>query len=575
MKIRVMCKTLVSLFLLLVVNTALSATLTSRIDRNPIKINQTLTLIVQYDDQVNSSDLDLTELSNDFEILANIPNTNSSVSIINGQTTRQSTTTWRITLAAKREGKLQIPALSINGDTSDPIDLEVASLSAEELAAPQPIEVTLTIDDAENLSIKPGEQVLISLELSAAANVGNLRGEELSIEGVDIELLDQQNGQRLENGVARQVAIWRYAIFPSSSGQIDIPAQTFTGTIGGRSSFFDSFISGGQQVGGRSIAQSISVDPQPDTEGRNWFPAKNVTIIPSWSGDINQVRVGEPITRSITIMAEGQRATTIPPLRDLTQTNYKSYKDQPQLETNNSDQGVTGTRVESEAIVPSTSGELVLPEQRISWWDINADQWRETILPEERINVLAAAPGSLPTQNTAQSATNSSGSNILSNNPNMAPISTSKSNWLWKIATLLLALICALQFYLMRKPTRISTNPSEVVNSGRLSEKITWNQLLQDLTTGNERAIRKQILIWARSALPQHAIESLDSVAQLSNSSELRVELNKLDKSIYSDGEAADLELLSKTLSDVRQEFININNKRNLNRKGLAPLYPT
>lgn len=567
-------KILVTTLLLSVNAQIFAATLSSRIDRNPIKLNQTLTLIVQYDDQLNSSDLDLSGLTDDFEILANVPSSNNSVSIINGQTTRQNTTTWRITLAAKKQGNLQIPSFNINGATSAPIDVQVLNLTEEELATPQPIEVNLTIEDADNLSIKPGEQIIMNVELSAAANVGNLRGEELLIDGVDIEPLGQQNGQRLENGVARQVAVWRYAIFPTKSGQIDIPIQTFTGSIGGRSSFFDSFISGGQQVGGRSVAQTINVDAQPSTNGKTWFPANNVEITSSWSGNINQVRVGEPVTRTITITADGQRANAIPPLNTSTQNNYKSYKDQPQLNTSTSQSGVIGVRTESEAIVPSASGELILAEQRISWWDNQTEQWQEAILPEETLTVLASVGGSPTLQNTQNSDLKPDVDLTQSTVANRTESPSNWTDWFWKLATGLLAMLCLIQFYLLRRQPLTESKTITPTNDHGLNEKVTWNQLIQNLKTGEPRLLRNQILNWAQSAVPKQTIVSLDAVSNLSKSAQLKTELNKLDKFIYSNGEAIDLDQLSLQLKQLREEFKDLNNLQNNTSDVLAPLYP-
>lgn len=569
-------KLLFSLLLLSISNLVNAATLSSSVDRNPIKINQTLTLTVQFDEQVDSSSLDLSELEQDFEILANSPNTRNSVSIINGQTTRLSTTTWRITLAAKRDGALTIPAFTINGVSSRPINLQVASLSAAELAEAQPVEVTLTIDDTDNLSIKPGEQIIVNIELSAATNVGNLRGEELIIPGVDIEPLGQQNGQRQENGVTRQVAIWRYALFPTNSGQIEIPSQTFTGTIGGRSSFFDSFISGGQQVGGRSVAQTINVVAQPNSNGNVWFPANDVSIESAWSGGTNQIRVGEPITRSITITASGQRANAIPPLSTNSQTDYKTYQDQPLLENTTSAQGLIGVRIETVAIVPSTSGELTLAEQRVRWWDNLTDQWREAVLPEETLTVLPGIGGTTineqaPTQNLSVNST-----------PNSAQLSQTTSNttsirstnWWWQLATICLALICLLQFYYLRKKTTVAVKQEPTKNDSGLNENTAWKQLQQSLKDGDSKTIRKHLLAWARSAMPNKRILNLDSISGLSNSPTLRSELNQLDKSIYSNGEAINIERLSTQIAELRDEFKTANKQQTTAAGELAPLYP-
>ena len=567
-------KFLICLLLLLTNSFVYGATLSSRVDRNPIKINQTLTLTVQLDEQVNSSNLDLTELAKDFEILAMVPGSNNSVSIINGQTTRLSTTTWRITLVAKREGALTIPAFTVNGVSSAPISVQVNNLSAAELAERQAIEVTLTIDDTDNLNIRPGEQIIINVELSAATNVRNLRAEELIIAGADVEPLEQQSGQRQENGIIREIIILSYAIFPTSAGQIDVPAQTFTGTIGGRSSFFDSFNSGGQQVGSRTVAQTINVDERPDNNGNVWFPANDVSIESTWSGDTTQIRVGEPITRSIAITAKGQRANAIPPLKNISQTDYKTYQDQPQLENTKSAQGLVGVRIESEAIVPSASGELILAEQRISWWDNLTDQWREAVLPAQILMVLPAIGEISQEQSTQNFSANSAPNTAQLNQSTPNSSLTNTNNWWWQLATICLALICLLQFYFLRNRGVVAVKQELTTNDTGLNESGAWDQFQHSLKGGDARVIRKQLLTWARSAMPNETILNIDMVSSLSNSPTLKSELNQLDKVIYSNGEAINTEQLIAQIDDLREEFKMANKKQQPLAGELAPLYP-
>ena len=85
---------------------AQNATLTSVVNRNSIGLNESFMLLVRYTDQVSSDTLDVSPLQRDFEILGITPNSSSSVSIINGQTTREATTSWRITLLPNRSGTL-------------------------------------------------------------------------------------------------------------------------------------------------------------------------------------------------------------------------------------------------------------------------------------------------------------------------------------------------------------------------------------------------------------------------------------------------------------------------------------
>ncbi|MEQ8952734.1 MAG: BatD family protein, partial [Gammaproteobacteria bacterium] len=346
--------------LLLLPAGAISAELTSSVDRNSININETLTLTLRYEESASSDSLELEVLRQDFDVLSVQPHTSNNVSIVNGNYSQQTLTTWTITLAPKREGTLVIPSFNIDGNVSDAIAIEV-SRSSGAGNRDTPMLVTL---DAETSQAYVGQQILITVELMAQENISNLSGGRLSLPNAHLELLDQQSFRRVQNGIAWQVVEWEYALIPEQSGMIEIPPQLFSGVMGATSNFGfpDPFNQRGRRISARSNAQQIEVLPPPETSGLPWFPARNVQINSSWSGDTSQARVGEPLTRTIEITATGQRASAIPPLPQPDSPAYKTYADQPRLQDQPSTSGIIGTRSESTAIVPSTAGELQLPE---------------------------------------------------------------------------------------------------------------------------------------------------------------------------------------------------------------------
>ena len=560
--------------LLFVFTEAQAALLTSSLSNNPVKENQTLTLIVRYNDHIDVSALDISALNQDFEILSNSPNRSTNFSIINGETTRVAATTWTITLKPKRNGAINIPAFEVSGEQSAPITLQVNALTPEELTQPQAIEVAVTVEDQGNESIKPGEQVIVQVELSAAMNVDNVRGQELVIQGASLELLGQQDGQRLENGVARQVVIWRYSVYPDEVDEIIIPSQTFSGTIGGRNSFFSSFNRGGQAVSGKSNEQRLKIEPKPATNSKPWFPAKDVSIDAKWSSDSSQIKVGAPITRTITITADGQRASAIPPLTPVSSTKYKSYQDQPQLENMNSAQGIVGTRSESQAIVPSESGELTLPELRLSWWDTNAEQWREATLPAETVTVLAGANTSsqvLTPQQTEIIASNAANEN----NQQISRAEENSTDWFWRIATLILGAIVVLQFYLLRKQSVSNlSEQSDIEEPVKLNEAAAWQTLQDSLEMNDASLTRSSIINWANAASPNRVMTNLDELAVLNGSVNLKKQLNILDRQLYGSGGDYKPSELKTALDEARQKLLASNRKQRSDAGVLAPLYP-
>lgn len=551
---------------------AYAGNLTSAVNRNQASTSETLLLTVTYDDQVDSSALDIKALEANFEILGVSPKSSSSVSVVNGQATRQSSTVWNITLLPKRQGNLTIPAFTINNDTSQKIVIKVDN-SAQTSSSTQPLQVWVS---ASSGSVYPDQQLLVEVELSAQSNISNLNGAQLIIEGAEVHALDQQNFQRIDNGIARQVVMLKYAIFAKQPGELVIPAMTFTGVKNGRRSIFGSR---GQQVVARSKTLPITVKELPGENSAPWFPADGVEIRSEWSGDTANLRVGEPVTRTITITARGQRANVIPPLdRPQDSDGYKSYKDQAQLDNQTSRDGFISTRIESEAIIPSKSllesasdgREIILPELKLSWWNVKLAKWQQAILPAETLTVFAAT-GAAADTTTAQQA------EILASQPQSGYLGLVHGNTLtWQLISLFMGLIIALQLCII---VRLKKSPgnSNHADDGKESERPVWAQLQKTLKTENPAAIRADIIHWAKSALENTQPISLQTIVDYSESSELKQELGKLDTCLYTDLYKGDSEFdanrLNHALTALRKRILEKEKQPKQQRYDLQPLY--
>lgn len=559
-----------SLIFLLTASLVHAASLSSSVNRNNIGINETLTLLVTYADQVSTDKLNLGSLKNDFEVLSARPQSSSNMSVINGQVTRQASTIWTILLAPRREGRLLIPAFSLAGETSNAITIQVSKANVVPVSK-QPLLVNLSVDNNE---IYLGQQLLVTLTLSAMQSVRDLSGDPLAIEGAHIEQLDQQTFQRIDNGIARQVVVLKYALFANDAGEITIPSQMFRGVIGSRRSIFDSFGSQqAQQVIARSKAHKVKVNSKPDGSNDPWFPAKNVTIKSTWSSDTKSARVGVPITRTIKITAEQQRASVIPPLKRDLQTSYKTYSDQPQLENTISAHGIVGTRVESEAIVPSESGELNLPEIRLSWWNTNSNQWQTAVLAAETLIVSPAL---------ASDVNESTPSIPMVTKPSDLDQDKVDNNWKWLalffsgLSFVLLLIIYKLRTQLSGSNVNIATGSNRDVNK---TESANWQQLQKSLKSNDIKLIRNNLVAWAQSAFTDGKVTSvqtlIDAVGSfLKNNTQLKTELTALERQLYNDKnkDKLNIKTLSTELTQLRKALNN--RKPDSKTNSLAPLYP-
>ncbi|MDG2087794.1 MAG: BatD family protein [Arenicellaceae bacterium] len=558
------------LIMVLVPNLAWPATLRGSVDRNQITSNDMLQLQLQYDGRAASDQLDLSGLQADWEVLDIRPQSSSSIRIVNGIQTQETYTIWSITLAPRREGTLLIPPISVDGTDSNSISIQVSEQSSD-AAAQQPIKVVISAEP-ENPILD--QQIIVTVELSllSSTQISNINGTPLEIDNAYVEQLAQEDLSKIDNGIEYQIVRWIYAVFPTQVGELTIPRQTFSGLIPARQRRgpFDVFGQRGQQVNARSESVTVNVVAAEEKPGAIWFPAEAVKIEAFWSDPARELRVGEPLTRTIKITALGQRAELIPPLPANDPTHsYKAYQDQPQLDTQIAASSLIGVRNESQAIVPTVAGPLSLPAQTINWWSTNTQSWEVAYLESSIVEVLPAA---VSETTPIIELTDSTAITTESNNTVFG--TQDRGNLVWKIAALALLGVTLVQaWFLYRRPTiTISTKRLNEVAISQ-TERQAWNKLTKIIGSANAKQIRRAILNWSLAAYPNQPRHSIDQLAEKAKSIEFTQALQQLDRSIYSGGGAAlDRNAINRGLQGLRKHAKTIQPERG---SALPELYPT
>jgi hypothetical protein len=79
---------------------------------------------------------------------------------------------------------------------------------------------------------------------------------------------------------------------------------------------------------------TLEVKPAPATfTGRHWLSAEQLVLKEEWSGDNQEMKVGEPLTRTLRILANGATVGQLPELNvGQTDDKLKTYPDQPVLQ---------------------------------------------------------------------------------------------------------------------------------------------------------------------------------------------------------------------------------------------------
>ena len=552
------------------------AELTSKVNRTVLDSNETLQLRVRLDAQAFTSEPDFTPLQTDFEILSN--SRQQQYSSVNGKSV--SYTDWNLILLPKRTGIILIPSLKYKREISNAVEVTVraATTSGSAASGKQPI-YTETLVDKSAVYIQ--EQIILTHRLYTSVQLRDYSLSELDIPGAIVQRLGDSQFQKVINGRNYLVLEVRYAIFPQSSGKLDIPPLRFGAYETASRSQFGSFSSRGNRVFRDTDAKRIDIMARPaHVPANEWMPSSKVELSEQWSGDLDSLIVGEPITRTIRINAQGLTGAQILPLPIIESPNYKVYPDQPQLEEQAIGDGVLGTRTESLALVPNRAGELVIPAIEMRWWDTKNQRMQTASLPATKVQVNPnTAINNAPLDNNAPLTT----MEPLDLNPEPAgffgSVGSAKASMLVKLSLLLNALLLAtiaLLLFSRRKQRTIKQTSSQQKTSPLLNLKQQLKAIEIEAKNNNLMAMRDGIVTWGQCLFAETPPTTLKALSLLLDDAELQQQFAQLDRQLYK-GEAESTEDsldVSLLLQRLKQQSTFSRSSVSSSGNGLKPLYP-
>ncbi len=511
--------TLLMLFLLSPVTNA--ATIKATVDRNPIAINESFQLTFSSTESPDG-DPDFAPLKKDFDIL-NQQQSNQT-SFVNGKISH--TLQWSLTLMAKKTGKLLIPSITFGSDISNPLFIEVKQSVAQSANR----DIFLQVEASPKTPYVQS-QVLYTVRFFRRVQIRQASLDDPEPENAVVEKLgEDKNYSTVINGINYSVIERQYAIFPQKSGPMTIPPVTLTAEVvrnrSSRFGFFGSQLTTTRRA--RSLPVTLEVKAKPASyTAAHWLPAQQVVLKEEWSNDKLTVNVGEPITRTLTLLAIGTTSSQLPELS--AQPNnpaLKSYPDKAVLKEQISEHGIIAFREEKTALIPSKPGDYVLPEIKVYWFNTQTNETEMVSLPEVTLHALAAKNSNVTTPPVAQTPAKAEQSTPQC--PPEAELKTTDNSLIWKGLSLLLAVLWGLTLlYCLRfKKAPVEKTTPSLVN--HVDDNI--NRLLKKACQANDPKAAKQALLkWGK----QHF--SANSLAAIAPHCEarLRDEINKLNQYLY------------------------------------------
>ena len=518
-----LARSVLAVILLMTFSVAQAAPVTAKLDRSSAVVGETVTLVLQTSDTDQSLDTDLAVLNADFDVLNRRSET--QMSFVNGRQT--ASVRLVITLEPKRAGNLLIPALKFPGASSSPLVLKVTAAPTLAPGDVEPVFIEVTVQP-ETGPYYVLSQVSLMVRIFYQANLTEAAINPPAPTQASVRLLDEVPYQSDRNGERYRVLERRYAIFPERSGTLTIPSMQLSGRLIERPSdrLWQPTVRG-RRVRVESEPLTLEISPRPTSfTGDFWLPARRITLSQQIT-DSEKLHVGEPITRTVIMDAMGLEENMLeePLWPDV--PNARIYPDQPQGISRDDGEWVLGHKEFRYAVVPELTGELVLPEIRLDWWDTVANQQRTAVLPEHRVKVLPSAidqsvmvipPAAevMPGVSVGMSAGNSA----ASRNPVLWKTSTGAFAFLW---------LLTLFFYLRRRDVLMPV--PGVKGSASEAEKDLLKQIQQACQKGDVSSARKDLAQWIRNYAPANQRGSMREFGMACGEPELQTAIAELDAS--------------------------------------------
>lgn len=587
---------------------AFAASFEASINRNEIAAGESFRLELSLSGASAKTAPDFSVLEKDFTIVSR--RQSSQTTIINGNVS--SSINWQLTLIAPKDGRYTIPPVSINTDAgqikSNALEIIVsktAALSSQHgNSSVQALSVAAIVNKKAPYQNEP---ILYTVKLIAARSVGDVTIPEFKVPDAIIEKQgDAKVYDAKRQGQPVKVIEARYLITPLKSGTLKIPAFVFQGQIesavqrqrqrslfndsffGGRSPFsmfdnlssYEPFAVASKEISLNIKAPAVSMDP--------WLPLSSLKISDNLEG-ADKAKVGEPLTLSFTMVAQGAVGSILPSLENQVTANgdFKIYTDKPEIGESISDDGqnITGWREEIYTLIPQKSGILNLPKIKVPWWNVIENKMAYTTISARKINVAAGEISAKPAADSEKYLEKAQ----IAQNP--APIKEAQSLvpetkqekalpayiiMALGIAGILILSLIGLVFYLWRKVsaesgTSENRQPTTLLPANE--DKISLGAI-RNAKTAEELKNTLRLYVHQHWNAPRNA--SLMSIYALlkEKSPENKKLFTDLDGVLYAGGDV-DLEVLKKNLYRLLKSSNSDRVKQNKNQAPMKSINPS
>lgn len=384
-----------------------AASVTAAPDRFVVPAGETFDFVVSLTDGESWQPPDVSALTRDFDIVDR--RRASHAEMVDGKPVHVDQ--WVMTLLPKRTGTLTLPSLAVGGMTTPAAQVQVVPAAASDPAETSEEPLFVRLEAARTPAFVQSD-VPVTIRIYDALG---MRGGAMEKPVSDSATFTAEGGQR---SYVKTIGKRRYRVIeqsylmrPQKSGVITIPPVALNAVVPGfkgSSAASDlanvlgrGGMSGLDRLGERTLtvqSQPVSITVQPRPAGvTGWFlPARGVTLSQEWSMPVDQIKVGDTVTRTITVAAKGASPNQLPPLEAAPVEGLRQYAEDSRSDATLIDGASAAVLTKSFAVVPTQPGPVTLPAIEVPWWNLATNREEKAVLPAVTLNVRPGAEPLLP-----------------------------------------------------------------------------------------------------------------------------------------------------------------------------------
>lgn len=343
----------------------------------------------------------------------------SSIQIINGKRTSNSSTAFTYILLAGSPGTYTIPAASVevNGEKvfSNAISIKVlpqdqnsgnsgnngggSTSSSRSQAAGSRISandlfITAT---ASKTTVHEQEAILLTYKVYTVVNLRQLYGKMPDLKGFHTQEVElpQQKTFTLEHYKGRNynTTVWsQYVLFPQQTGKLEIPSITFDGVVAQQTVSddpFDAFFNGGGyvEVKKKITTPKVVINVQPLPAKPAGFSGAVGEFKLTSSINATDVKTNDAVTIKLTLSGTGNMKLIGTPEVKFPQ-DFEIYDPKVTDDYKLTNSGLTGTKTFEYLAIPRHAGNFTIPAVEFTYFDLKSNSYKT--LKTEAYNLKVA-----------------------------------------------------------------------------------------------------------------------------------------------------------------------------------------